>query len=311
MIFIEMVEVRNLRCATFHANGRPPLGHPNEKLTAKNHAISYKRTVSTSAPAVRTALITGASSGIGLELARLFGGDGYRLVVVARNRGALRQLADELQSRLGVEVRVVPKDLSHPAAPVELYQELQEAGIAVDVLVNNAGFGGSGPFVQTDWNNEAEMIQVNIVAVAHLSKLFLPQIVARGGKLLNVGSVAGFLPGPYTAIYYASKAFVLHFTEALAEELSGTGATVTCLSPGPVETNFQKRAHQGGSSRANARLGMDVRDVARLGYEGMKAGKRVVIPGWKNRMLTNLLRLVPRDTVTRIVGRMYAAKASN
>jgi hypothetical protein len=262
-------------------------------------------------PVPRTALITGASSGIGLELARLFAGDGYRLVVVARNRGALRELADELYSRHRVEVRVVPKDLSHPSAPVELYQELQEAGVGVDVLVNNAGFGGSGPFLQTDWNHEAEMLQVNIVAVVHLSKLFLPQICAQKGKLLNVGSVAGFLPGPYTAIYYASKAFVLHFTEALAEELRGTGATVTCLCPGPVETNFQKRAHGGGSSRANQRLSMDVCEVARLGYEGMKAGKRVVIPGWKNRLLTNVLRAVPRDTVTRMVGRMYTAKKNS
>jgi short-subunit dehydrogenase len=176
-------------------------------------------------------------------------------------------------------VRIAPRDLAHPSAPVELYQELQEAGVTVDVLVNNAGFGGSGPFLDTDWNNEAEMIQVNIVAVAHLSKLLLPQILARRGKLLNVGSVAGFLPGPYTAVYYASKAFVLHFTEALAEELSGTGTTVTCLCPGPVQTNFQKRAHAGGASRANKRLAMDVRQVARLGYEGMKKGTRIVIPG--------------------------------
>ena len=220
-------------------------------------------------------------------------------------------LGEELQSRFGVEVRITPKDLSHPAAPAELYQELQEGGIAVDVLVNNAGLGGSGPFLHTDWNNEAEMIQVNIVAVAHLSKLFLPQIVARRGKLLNVGSVAGFLPGPYTAIYYASKAFVLHFTEALAEELSESGATVTCLCPGPVLTNFQKRAHGGGSSRANETLFMDVREVARLGYEGMKQGKRVVIPGWRNRLLTNALRLVPRDTVTKMVGRMYAARKNS
>ena len=265
--------------------------------------------MSTGNPVSRTALITGGSSGIGLELAHLFAGDGYRIVLVARNRTALRELADELHSRFGVEVRVIPKDLSHPSAPVELYQELHEAGVDVDVLVNNAGFGGSGQFLQTDWNVEAEMIQVNVVAVAHLTKLFLPQIRARRGKLLNVGSVAGFLPGPYTAIYYASKAFVLHFTEALAEELSGTGVTVTCLCPGPVQTNFQKRAHVGGSSRANQRLLMDVREVARLGYEGMKAGKRVVIPGWKNRLLTNALRLVPRDTVTKIVGRMYAARS--
>ena len=260
-------------------------------------------------PVPRTALITGASSGIGLELARFFARDGYHLVLVARNRGALRELAEELHSHYGVEVRVAPKDLAHPSTPIELRQELQEAGIALDVLVNNAGFGGSGPFLQTDWNNEAEMLQVNIVALAHLTKLFLPQIRSRRGKLLNVGSVAGFLPGPYTAIYYASKAFVLSFTEALAEELSGTGATVTCLCPGPVQTNFQRRAHMGGSSRANQRLLMDVREVARLGYEGMKSGTRVVIPGWKNRLLTNVLRLVPRHTVTKMVGRMYAAKS--
>ncbi len=261
-------------------------------------------------PDSKTALITGASSGIGLEFARLFARDGYRLVLVARNESALHDLANELHSHHGVEVRVAAKDLSQISAPVELYRELQEAEIVLDVLVNNAGFGGSGPFLQTDWNTEAEMIQVNIVAVAHLSKLFLPQLVSRKGKLLNVGSVAGFLPGPYTAIYYASKAFVLHFTEALAEELSGTGTTVTCLCPGPVQTNFQKRAHVGGSSRANQRLVMDVREVARLGYEGMKGDKRIVIPGWKNRLLTNLLRLAPRETVTKIVGRMYAARAN-
>jgi short-subunit dehydrogenase len=259
---------------------------------------------------VKTALITGASSGIGLELTRLFAADGYRLVLVARNRAVLQQIGEQLQSQHGIEVRISPKDLAHPASPVELYQELQEAGIVVDVLVNNAGFGGSGPFLQTDWQHEAEMIQVNIVALTHLTKLFLRQIVERRGKVMNVGSVAAFLPGPYTAIYYASKAFVLHFSEALAEELSDTGATVTCLSPGPVETGFQKRAHTGGSSRANAPLYMDVQEVASAGYQGMQAGKRIVIPGWKNRLLTEALRLVPRDTVARAVGRMYKSKKS-
>lgn len=259
---------------------------------------------------MKTALITGASSGIGLELTRLFAADGYRLVLVARNRAALQQLGEQLQAQHGIEVRISPKDLAHPASPAELYQELQEAGIAVDVLVNNAGFGGSGPFLQTNWQHEAEMIQVNIVALTHLTKLFLPQIVARRGKVMNVGSVAAFLPGPYTAIYYASKAFVLHFSEALAEELSDAGVTVTCLSPGPVETGFQKRAHTGGSSRANAPLYMDVQEVARAGYKGMMAGKRIVIPGWKNRLLTEALRLAPRNTITRAVGRMYKSKKS-
>ena len=256
-------------------------------------------------------MITGASSGIGLELAHLFAHDGYRLVLVARNRGALRELGDELQSRYSVEVRISPKDLAHPAAPVELYQELQEAGIVLDVLVNNAGFGGSGPFLQTEWDNEAEMMQVNIVALTHLTKLFLPQIRAREGKLLNVASVAAFLPGPYMAIYYASKAFVLHFTEALAEELSGSGATVTCLCPGPVETNFQKRAHIGESKLLKSPLLVDVREVARAGYEGMKQGKRLVIPGWKNRVMMEMLRVSPRKVVTRMVSRLHGSKKGN
>ncbi len=271
--------------------------------------IRYNRRVSASNPFLspKTVLITGASSGIGLELADLFAADGYRLVLVARNRAALRQLGDQLQSRYGVEVRISPKDLAHPAAPSELYQELQEASIVLDVLVNNAGFGGSGAFLDTDWNNEAEMIQVNIVALTHLTKLFLPQVRAREGKLLNVASVAAFAPGPYMAIYYASKAFVLHFSEAVAEELSGTGTTVTCLCPGPVITNFQQRAHVGESHNKSPLL-VDVREVARAGYEGMKQGKRLVIPGWKNRLVKEGLRLSPRNLVTKVISRMHENK---
>jgi short-subunit dehydrogenase len=255
--------------------------------------------------APKTALITGASSGIGLELARLFAADGYRLVLVARNRGALRALGDELQTRHGIEVRISPKDLAHPASPAELYQELQEAGFVLDVLVNNAGFGGSGPFLKTDWNNEAEMMQVNMVALTHLTKLFLPQVRAREGKIMNVASVAGFLPGPYMAIYYATKAYVISFSQALAEELRGTGTTVTCLCPGPVETGFQKRAHMGDASSVRGPLLVDVRTVARVGYEGLKQGKRLVIPGWKNQIAVEGLRLAPRGMVTKMVSRMH------
>jgi hypothetical protein len=255
-------------------------------------------------------LITGASSGIGLELAHLFAVDGYRLVLVARNRGALRELADDLQARYSVEVRVSPHDLAHPATPVEIFQEMQEAGIVLDVLVNNAGFGGSGAFLNTNWNNEAEMLQVNIVALTHLTKLFLPQVRAREGKVLNVASVAAFLPGPFMAVYYASKAFVLSFSEALAEELSGTGATVTCLCPGPVQTNFQARAHVGESGLANSPLLVDVREVARIGYWGMKQGKRLIIPGWKNRILVELLRLTPRNVASKMVRQLHEKQKS-
>ena len=258
--------------------------------------------------APKTVLITGASSGIGLELAHLFARDGYRLVLVARNRAALRELATELQSRYNAEIWISPKDLAHPASPLELYQELQESSVVLDVLVNNAGFGAEGGFLQTDWNVEAEMLQVNIVALTQLTKLFLPQIRAREGKLLNVASTAAFLPGPYMAVYYASKAYVLHFTEALAEELSGTKASVTCLCPGPVKTNFQKRAGIADTNLLNGGLLVDVREVARIGYEGMKAGKRVVIPGWKNRVVVESLRLSPRGMTPKVVRRMHDKK---
>jgi uncharacterized protein len=260
--------------------------------------------------APKTVVITGASSGIGLELAQFFARDGYRLVLVARNRAALRELGDQLQSRYSVEVRISPKDLAHPAAPIELFQELQEAGIVLDVLVNNAGFGGSGAFLETDWNNEAEMMQVNMVALTHLTKLFLPQIRAREGKVMNVASVAAFLPGPFMNIYYATKAYVLHFSEALAEELSGTGTTVTCLCPGPVETGFQKRAHMTDTNLARSPLLVDVKEVARAGYEGMKQGKRLVIPGWKNRLAIESLRLSPREMVTKVAARMQKKKGN-
>lgn len=256
----------------------------------------------------KTALITGASSGIGLELAHLFARDGYRLVLLARNRNTLRQIGDDLQARYSVTVRIAPKDLAHPATPTELYQELQEAGVVLDVLVNNAGFGLSGAFQTTDWNMENELMQVNMVAATHLTKLFLPQIRAREGKIMNVASTAAFQPGPFMSVYYASKAYLLSFSEALAEELEGSGVTVTCLCPGPVKTNFQRRAYLEGTAMVNSPLLVDVRDVARLGYEGMMRGKRLVIPGWKNRAGVELLRISPRAVVTKVVRRLQEKK---
>jgi short-subunit dehydrogenase len=266
--------------------------------------------VTTNAPffAPKTALITGASSGIGLELAHLFARDGYRLVLLARNRTSLRQIGDDLQERYSITVRIAPKDLAHPATPGELYNELKEAGILIDVLVNNAGFGLAGAFLSTDWTQEAEMMQVNIVAATHLTKLFLPQVRAREGKILNVASTAAFQPGPFMSVYYASKAFLLSFSEALAEELDGSGVTVTCLCPGPVKTNFQKRAYLQGTAMANSPLTVDVQEVARAGYEGMKRGERIIIPGWKNRLGVELLRISPRSTVTKVVRKIQEKK---
>ena len=268
--------------------------------------------MSASAPffAPKTALITGASSGIGLELAHLFARDGYRLVLLARSRSTLRQIGDDLQARYSITARIEPKDLAHPSTPSELYQELQEAGVLIDVLVNNAGFGLAGAFQQSDWAKEAEMMQVNIVAATHLTKLFLPQIRAREGKILNVASTAAFQPGPFMSVYYASKAYLLSFSEALAEELEGTGVTVTCLCPGPVKTNFQKRAYLEGTGLANSPLLVDVQEVARAGYEGMKQGKRIVIPGWKNRVGVGMLRVSPRSVVTKVVRKVQEKKNS-
>jgi short-subunit dehydrogenase len=266
--------------------------------------------VTTSSPffAPKTALITGASSGIGFELAHLFARDGYRLILLARNRSTLRQIGDDLQERYSITVRIAPKDLAHPATPTELYNELREAGILVDVLVNNAGFGLAGGFLSTDWTQESEMLQVNVVAATHLTKLFLPQIRAREGKIMNVASTAAFQPGPFMSVYYASKAYLLSFTEALAEELEGSGVTVTCLCPGPVKTNFQRRAYLQGTAMVNSPLMVDVREVARIGYEGLKHGRRIVIPGWKNRLGVELLRVSPRSTVTKVVRRLQEKK---
>jgi len=176
------------------------------------------------------------------------------------------------------------------------------------VLVNNARFGCGGAFLNTNWNDEAEMMQVNMVALTHLTKLFLPQIRAREGKVLNVASTAAFQPGPFMNVYYASKAYVLHFSEALAEELEGSGVTVTCLCPGPVKTNFQKRAHLGETRLLNSPLLMDVHEVAAIGYLGMTQGKRLVIPGWKNRVVTEMLRVSPRRIVTKMVRRIQTTR---
>ncbi len=202
----------------------------------------------------------------------------------------------------------LPKTLPTRLRPPNFSRNSRKPAFSLDVLVNNAGFGLAGPFLTTDWAQEAEIMQVNMVAATHLTKLFLPQIRAREGGILNVASTAAFQPGPFMAVYYASKAYLLSFSEALAEELDGTGVTVTCLCPGPVKTNFQQRAYLQGTAMMNSPLIVDVRDVARLGYEGLKRGKRIVIPGWKNRIGVELLRLSPRKTVTKVVRKLQEKK---
>ena len=249
--------------------------------------------------AVETVLITGASTGIGAELAPLFAQDGFRLVLVARDQEKLAQLAARLETQWRASVRVIRKDLAVAGAADELIAEL--AGETVDVLVNNAGVALYGPFTKTDLATELRMVQLNVVALTELTKWCLPSMLARRrGRILNVASTAGFQPGPLMAVYYATKAYVLSFSEAIAAELEGTGVTVTALCPGPTQTEFQRRA---GTGRLRVYgLGiMDAAVVARAGYEGLRRGKRIVIPGLGNRLAVWLVRVTPRRLVTVIV----------
>ena len=244
-----------------------------------------------------TALVTGASSGIGRELAERFAADGSDLVVVARSEDRLRDLAERLHDEYGVHVTVAAKDLTDPEAPAALAEALRERDLTVDVLVNNAGFATSGAFVETDADRERDEILLNVVALTDLTKRFLPRMVRRGeGRVLNVASLAGFQPGPYMAVYYATKAYVLHFSEAVWYELRETPVSVTALCPGPVETNFASRAGV-GETRNFEGGGADPADVARAGYDGMRAGKRVVVPSTRSKLLARSGRMLPRSLV--------------
>jgi short-subunit dehydrogenase len=255
-----------------------------------------------------TVLITGASSGIGLELARCFAADGSRLILVARNRDALEKLAAELQSKNKVETVILPADLSLPEAPKQLFDSLAAQKISVDVLVNNAGFGLHGTFLEMPLPRQLEIIKVNVNALVELTGLFLPEMVQRrAGGILNVGSVAGFVPGPNLAIYYASKAFVQSFSEALAEELADTGVSVTVLCPGPTETNFGNVA-RGSKVRVAQSKKMTAEEVARAGYRDFRSKKVICVPGLQNKALIMLAKVSPRSAVRRLVKKYNTLK---
>lgn len=252
----------------------------------------------------KTALITGASGGLGLEFARIFAREGFDLVLVARSEQKLKELADELKSKHGTQTIVIGKDLAVPGSPDEVYAEVQQKTITVDVLVNNAGFATYGYFVENDLNKELQMMQLNIVTLTHLTRLFLPGMKQRGyGKILNVASTAAFAPGPLMAVYYASKAYVLSFSEAIAAEMRGTGVTVTTLCPGPTESGFQQRAAMQDSKLVQGGL-MSAQTVAQIGYNGLMKGQHMVIPGFMNQVQAFLPRLFPRDMAARMVMNM-------
>ncbi|HLK54117.1 MAG TPA: SDR family oxidoreductase [Candidatus Angelobacter sp.] len=254
----------------------------------------------------QTALITGASSGIGYDLAQIMAPD-FDLIVTARNQKKLEQLAQELEGRHGNHVHVIPADLARAEAPADIFGEVHRRGLHVDALINNAGFGSHGEFRSIPLEDELQMIQVNVTALTHLAKLALAGMIERKrGRILNVASTAGFQPGPLMAVYYATKAYVISFSEAIDSELKGTGVTVSCLCPGPTATEFAARAAM-EKSRLFLLGRMRSQDVARAGYKGMLRGKRLVIPGIKNKVIMESVRFTPRKLVTAISRNLNAS----
>jgi short-subunit dehydrogenase len=251
----------------------------------------------------KTALVTGATTGIGFEFTKLLAADGYNLVLIARDEQKLRQIAASSQTQFNVSVKIYPKDLSVNSGIEDVVRQIREDVGTINILVNNAGFGISGAFVETDLSRELEMIQLNVVSVVILTKLFAREMAQRRqGKILNVASTAAFQPGPFMTIYYATKAFVLSFSEGLAEELKDSGVTVTALCPGPTATEFSKRAELEKSRLFKGGLipVLDPATVAKIGYEGLMKGQRIVIPGLMNKIGAFAPRFIPRRLVTQI-----------
>jgi short-subunit dehydrogenase len=257
-----------------------------------------------SASSQQMVLVTGATVGIGYELSKLFAHQGHPLVLVSRNIDRLAKVADKCRSASGTTAKIISKDLARPESPAELFAELERDSISISILVNNAGFGTYGPFAAADVKSQLDMLQVNVASLTHLTRLLLPDMIARSfGKILNVASTAAFQPGPLMAVYYASKAYVLSFSEALGNELNGTGVSVSALCPGPTTTEFQQRARMQKSKLVSGAL-MDAHAVALAGYRGLMKDKPVIIPGVGNRLLAFSTRLTPRKLVTAIVRRM-------
>jgi uncharacterized protein len=247
------------------------------------------------------ALITGASGGIGYEIAKLFAKDHHNLVLVARNAARLAQVADELQRQFGITVEIFALDLTEPTAPQSLFVQLQSAGVAVDVLVNNAGYGRYGEFADVPLEESLGQIQLNVTALTELSKLFLgPMLERRSGRIMNVASTAGFQPGPLMAVYYATKAYVISFSEALANELAEKGITVTCLCPGATDTAFAGRAGNDATRLFKSLRPMDAKAVARAGYRALLKGRTLVIPGFRNWLVAESIRVSPRKIATAV-----------
>lgn len=247
-------------------------------------------------------LITGASSGIGLELAKIFAREGFNLILIARNEKNLIMLKEEILNNNKVDVRIIPKDLSLNDSALEIYNEIKSSKLDIEILVNNAGFGTYGNFAKTNLDVEIRMINVNITSLVKLTKYFLQDMIQKGhGKIMNVASTAAFQAGPLMAIYYATKAFVLSFSEAIDCELKASGVTVTALCPGPTLSGFQEAANITQSRLVKGRKLPTSKEVAEYGFKALMKGKRIAIHGKMNFILANSIRFFPRKIVTEIV----------
>lgn len=249
----------------------------------------------------KTALITGASSGIGLELAKIHASKGDNLILVARSIEKMQTLKSELENSYKISVHLIKKDLSIHDAPKEVFDEVKKKNIAIDYLINNAGFGDYGMFYETSWTKEEMMINLNITALTQLTKLFVIDMLAnKKGKIMNVASTAAFQSGPTMAVYYATKAYVLSFSEAIQNELEGTGITVTALCPGATESGFMDAANVGESKLFKGRKLPSSKEVAIYGYQAMMEGKTVAIHGFMNRVMAVSAQLFPRKMVVKM-----------
>lgn len=248
----------------------------------------------------RRAVVTGGSSGLGVDFARELAARGCLLVLVARRQDKLRQVADELTAAHGVETEVISLDLTDPGAPEALFRQATADGRPVEILVNNAGFGVYGDYLDLEWEREGAMIDLDVRAVAHLTRLFATHMVERGfGRILQVSSIGAYQPTPTYASYAAAKAFVLDFGEAVDYELKGTGVRVTTVSPGVTATEFLEVAGQEPTLYQRLMM-MESPEVARIGIRALEKGKRTVVPGWLNAMGAVTMRLLPRRLSTRI-----------
>ncbi|HUX23997.1 MAG TPA: SDR family oxidoreductase [Burkholderiales bacterium] len=255
-------------------------------------------------PSAKTALVTGASGGIGEAIAEQFAKDRIDLVIVARSAKQLEANAAKWRAQYGAAIAVIASDLAQAGAAQALADDVLGQGIAIDYLVNNAGYGSFGLFADSDLDYDVGMMRLNMETLTILSKRFLPGIIARRGKIMNVASTAAFQPGPYMAVYYATKAYVLSFSEAIAEELEGTGVTVTAFCPGPTASGFQDKAALHDSGLVKGRRMPGAEEVGIAGYRAMQRGQRVYIPGAMNWLLAQSIRYTPRRLVTKVVKRI-------